>query len=67
MLGEFYIRSRRHKNMKSYMTPYFMLEEEKKWIDDSRLRFREFDPESNLYDIEQVIRAEGTKRSAFDF
>ena len=57
-LGEFYIRSRRCKNMKCFMTPYFMLEEEKVWFDYSKPKFTEFNPDENLYDIRKVIKAD---------
>ncbi len=61
-LGEFYIRSRQCKNMKCYMTPYFMLEEEKVWFDSSKPSFSEFDPDENIYDIIRTTRLDPPER-----
>lgn len=62
-LGEFYVRSRQCRNMKSYMKPYFLqiADEPIAVLEEA---YRDFDIESNRYDIRDVLRMEEEKKRA---
>ncbi len=66
-LGEFYVRSRKGENLKSYMIPFFRRKDVKAPIADEVEKFREYTPEKNVYDIESILRLCRPKRPKMDF
>lgn len=66
-LGEFYVRSRQCQNFKSYMTPYFMQPNIDQWRIETKMDFREFDPNANKYDIFEVLKKENAGDSYHRF
>ena len=57
-LGQFYVRSRRSQNMKSYITPYFLRRDRLPSLKQADMDYHDYDPSRFTYDIYDVIKLE---------
>ena len=66
-LGEFYVRARTFVNLKSYMVPYFLRKESQAVEEYLEGEFRDFDPDANLYKLDEVLAKIRGRRSKYSF